>query len=139
MKLQPDPWEFYSSHLISLRFFLVQANLLAQFGNIFFTILLVFFDFHLVNGELINSKMINEIVKTFSPPICSRPEPQGIERGRTLTRISSVAKYGGAGANFRGRKSNSLMNLCGGKQHCQIVISEDKIDWNEDESDIGLT
>lgn len=42
-------------------------------------------------------------------------EPQGIERGRTLTRISSVAKYGGAGANFRGRKSNSLMNLCGGK------------------------
>ena len=45
----------------------------------------------------------------------SRVEPQGIERGRTLTRISSVAKYGGAGANFRGRKSNSLMNLCGGK------------------------
>lgn len=41
-----------------------------------------------------------------------------MERGRTLSRISSVAKYGGAqaGANFRGRKSNSLMNLCGGKQ-----------------------
>lgn len=47
-------------------------------------------------------------------------EPQGIERGRTLTRISSISKYGGgaqAGANFRGRKSNSLMNLCGGKNY----------------------
>lgn len=47
-------------------------------------------------------------------------EPQGIERGRTLTRISSISKYGGAaqaGANFRGRKSNSLMNLCGGKNN----------------------
>lgn len=43
-----------------------------------------------------------------------KSEP-GIERGRTLTRITSVNKYGGAGANFRGRKSNSLMNLCGGK------------------------
>ena len=46
------------------------------------------------------------------------PPNQGIERGRTLTRISSISKYGGAaqaGANFRGRKSNSLMNLCGGK------------------------
>lgn len=44
---------------------------------------------------------------------------QGMERGRTLSRISSVAKYGGAqaGANFRGRKSNSLMNLCGGKNN----------------------
>ncbi|XP_070491304.1 patronin isoform X6 [Chironomus tepperi] len=44
------------------------------------------------------------------------PPNQGIERGRTLTRISSISKYGGAaqaGANFRGRKSNSLMNLCG--------------------------
>ena len=51
---------------------------------------------------------------------CVKVEPpnQGIERGRTLTRISSISKYGGAaqaGANFRGRKSNSLMNLCGGK------------------------
>ena len=45
-----------------------------------------------------------------------------MERGRTLSRISSVAKYGGAqaGANFRGRKSNSLMNLCGGKQILKI-------------------
>ncbi|CRL08076.1 CLUMA_CG020974, isoform B [Clunio marinus] len=43
----------------------------------------------------------------------STKEPQGNERGRTLNRLSSVAKYGGAGANFRGRKSNSLMNLCG--------------------------
>lgn len=47
-------------------------------------------------------------------------EPQGIERGRTLSRISSVAKYGGAAANFRGRKSNSLMNLCGGKKINQV-------------------
>ncbi|EAT37503.1 AAEL010510-PA [Aedes aegypti] len=37
-------------------------------------------------------------------------EPATIERGRTLSRIS-LAK----GANFRGRKSNSLMNLCGTK------------------------
>lgn len=47
-------------------------------------------------------------------------EPQGIERGRTLTRISSISKYGGgaqAASNFRGRKSNSLMNLCGGKNY----------------------
>lgn len=52
------------------------------------------------------------------PQIKFTLEPQGIERGRTLTRISSVAnKYGGAGANFRGRKSNSLMNLCGGKKN----------------------
>jgi hypothetical protein len=56
-------------------------------------------------------------------------EPQGIERGRTLTRISSVAKYGGgaqAGANFRGRKSNSLMNLCGGKNESLTKIIKDK-------------
>lgn len=33
-----------------------------------------------------------------------------MERGRTLSRIT-LAK--GSGANFRGRKSNSLMNLCG--------------------------
>lgn len=33
-----------------------------------------------------------------------------VERGRTLSRIS-VAK--GSNLNFRGRKSNSLMNLCG--------------------------
>lgn len=37
------------------------------------------------------------------------PEPN-VERGRTLSRIS-VAK--GSTLNFRGRKSNSLMNLCG--------------------------
>uniref|UniRef100_A0A182N2I7 CKK domain-containing protein n=1 Tax=Anopheles dirus TaxID=7168 RepID=A0A182N2I7_9DIPT len=36
-----------------------------------------------------------------------REPPATIERGRTLSRIS-LAK----GANFRGRKSNSLMNLC---------------------------
>ncbi|XP_017078327.1 patronin isoform X13 [Drosophila eugracilis] len=36
-------------------------------------------------------------------------EPAGVERGRTLSRIS-VAK--GSTLNFRGRKSNSLMNLC---------------------------
>lgn len=33
-----------------------------------------------------------------------------VERGRTISRIS-VAK--GSNLNFRGRKSNSLMNLCG--------------------------
>lgn len=36
--------------------------------------------------------------------------PPTMERGRTLSRIT-LAK--GSGANFRGRKSNSLMNLCG--------------------------
>lgn len=36
-----------------------------------------------------------------------------VERGRTLSRIS-VAK--GSTLNFRGRKSNSLMNLCGKKR-----------------------
>ncbi|XP_015039487.2 patronin isoform X39 [Drosophila pseudoobscura] len=36
-------------------------------------------------------------------------EPAAVERGRTLSRIS-VAK--GSTLNFRGRKSNSLMNLC---------------------------
>ncbi|XP_037895535.1 patronin isoform X3 [Glossina fuscipes] len=36
-------------------------------------------------------------------------EPNVVERGRTLSRIS-VAK--GSSLNFRGRKSNSLMNLC---------------------------
>lgn len=41
------------------------------------------------------------------------PEPN-VERGRTLSRIS-VAK--GSTLNFRGRKSNSLMNLCG-KSFC---------------------
>lgn len=49
------------------------------------------------------------IVCQFGTP---HTEP-GIERGRTLTRITSMNKYGGAAANFRGRKSNSLMNLCG--------------------------
>lgn len=37
-------------------------------------------------------------------------EPAPSERGRTISRIS-VAK--GSNLNFRGRKSNSLMNLCG--------------------------
>lgn len=40
-----------------------------------------------------------------------------IERGRTLSRIS-IAK--GSSLNFRGRKSNSLMNLCGKPQ--KIII-----------------
>lgn len=37
-------------------------------------------------------------------------DPAPSERGRTISRIS-VAK--GSNLNFRGRKSNSLMNLCG--------------------------
>lgn len=44
------------------------------------------------------------------------PEPATIERGRTLSRIS-LAK----GANFRGRKSNSLMNLCGKNSNCNFL------------------
>lgn len=43
-----------------------------------------------------------------TPIVIVIAEPATIERGRTLSRIS-LAK----GANFRGRKSNSLMNLCG--------------------------
>lgn len=46
------------------------------------------------------------------------PEPN-VERGRTLSRIS-VAK--GSTLNFRGRKSNSLMNLCG-KSFCHNFFS----------------
>lgn len=45
-------------------------------------------------------------------------EPAGSERGRTISRIS-VAK--GSNLNFRGRKSNSLMNLCG-KAPIQILF-----------------
>jgi len=46
-------------------------------------------------------------------------EPAGVERGRTLSRIS-VAK--GSTLNFRGRKSNSLMNLCGKKRSTAATI-----------------
>lgn len=45
-------------------------------------------------------------------------EPPASERGRTISRIS-VAK--GSNLNFRGRKSNSLMNLCG-KAPIQILF-----------------
>lgn len=41
-----------------------------------------------------------------------------VERGRTISRIS-VAK--GSNLNFRGRKSNSLMNLCG-KVNSNVLI-----------------
>uniref|UniRef100_A0A1A9WN88 CKK domain-containing protein n=1 Tax=Glossina brevipalpis TaxID=37001 RepID=A0A1A9WN88_9MUSC len=57
----------------------------------------------------------DEYPSTSSTPIGRRgsyklsKEPN-VERGRTLSRIS-VAK--GSTLNFRGRKSNSLMNLCG--------------------------
>ena len=68
------------------------------------------------NFNLIFQKMID--LKILSSKNRKKLEPQGIERGRTLTRLSSITKYGAAqaGANFRGRKSNSLMNLCGGKK-----------------------
>ncbi|EAT43241.1 AAEL005304-PA [Aedes aegypti] len=48
-------------------------------------------------------------------------EPATIERGRTLSRIS-LAK----GANFRGRKSNSLMNLCGPKLYKQPATKSNR-------------
>lgn len=41
--------------------------------------------------------------------ISDQPTHPTMERGRTMSRIS-VPK---GAANFRGRKSNSLMNLCG--------------------------
>ncbi|KFB37761.1 hypothetical protein ZHAS_00005076 [Anopheles sinensis] len=48
-------------------------------------------------------------------------EPATIERGRTLSRIS-LAK----GANFRGRKSNSLMNLCGPRLYKQPATKSNR-------------
>ncbi|KPU76424.1 uncharacterized protein Dana_GF11779, isoform S [Drosophila ananassae] len=50
-------------------------------------------------------------------------EPAGVERGRTLSRIS-VAK--GSTLNFRGRKSNSLMNLCGPKLYKQPAAKSNR-------------
>lgn len=50
-------------------------------------------------------------------PLWSFSEPPAhptMERGRTMSRIS-VPK---GAANFRGRKSNSLMNLCGKIKNC---------------------
>lgn len=47
--------------------------------------------------------------------LCVAEPAPVVERGRTLSRIS-VAK----GINFRGRKSNSLMNLCG-KATCYLL------------------
>ncbi|XP_064543346.1 patronin isoform X44 [Drosophila montana] len=46
-----------------------------------------------------------------------------VERGRTLSRIS-VAK--GSTLNFRGRKSNSLMNLCGPKLYKQPAAKSNR-------------
>ncbi|XP_037895553.1 patronin isoform X20 [Glossina fuscipes] len=50
-------------------------------------------------------------------------EPNVVERGRTLSRIS-VAK--GSSLNFRGRKSNSLMNLCGPKLYKQPAAKSNR-------------
>ncbi|XP_023036938.1 patronin isoform X22 [Drosophila willistoni] len=51
-------------------------------------------------------------------------EPAALpERGRTLSRIS-VAK--GSTLNFRGRKSNSLMNLCGPKLYKQPAAKSNR-------------
>ncbi|XP_015039476.2 patronin isoform X47 [Drosophila pseudoobscura] len=50
-------------------------------------------------------------------------EPAAVERGRTLSRIS-VAK--GSTLNFRGRKSNSLMNLCGPKLYKQPAAKSNR-------------
>ncbi|XP_041450320.1 patronin isoform X47 [Drosophila obscura] len=50
-------------------------------------------------------------------------EPSAVERGRTLSRIS-VAK--GSTLNFRGRKSNSLMNLCGPKLYKQPAAKSNR-------------
>lgn len=49
-------------------------------------------------------------------------DPPTLERGRTLSRIS-VAK----GANFRGRKSNSLMNLCGKASIFDFMMKKKKL------------
>jgi calmodulin-regulated spectrin-associated protein len=57
------------------------------------------------HGSLSSNSMRRDYYRGSQDSLAIR-EPT-IERGRTLSRIS-VAK----GANFRGRKSNSLMNLC---------------------------
>lgn len=62
----------------------------------------IFFDINLIIN---NNHNINQ---TTYGIFFTDPAPS--ERGRTLSRIS-VAK--GSNLNFRGRKSNSLMNLCG--------------------------
>ncbi|XP_075169153.1 calmodulin-regulated spectrin-associated protein patronin isoform X10 [Haematobia irritans] len=70
----------------------------------------------------------DEYPSTSSTPIGRRgsyklsKEPN-VERGRTLSRIS-VAK--GSTLNFRGRKSNSLMNLCGPKLYKQPAAKSNR-------------
>lgn len=84
-------------------------------------ILSLLFNWIYGNDELLLKFKIDNYNDFFeNSPSQKTIEPQGIERGRTLTRISSISKYGGgaqAASNFRGRKSNSLMNLCGGKNY----------------------
>lgn len=67
-----------------------------------------------VQNECISSMLsINEKHSNLPRRVILRfscTEPVTSERGRTISRIS-VAK--GSNLNFRGRKSNSLMNLCG--------------------------
>ncbi|XP_037918502.1 patronin isoform X25 [Hermetia illucens] len=70
----------------------------------------------------------DEYPSTSSTPIGRRGsyknsrEPT-VERGRTLSRIS-IAK--GSTLNFRGRKSNSLMNLCGPKLYKQPAAKSNR-------------
>ncbi|XP_016946891.3 patronin isoform X27 [Drosophila biarmipes] len=59
-------------------------------------------------GQLSSSSMKRDYYRGSQDSLTVK-EPAGVERGRTLSRIS-VAK--GSTLNFRGRKSNSLMNLC---------------------------
>ena len=63
----------------------------------------------IISNKTYLKKKTNKITKTESRLTYVFTEPT-VERGRTLSRIS-VAK--GSNLNFRGRKSNSLMNLCG--------------------------
>ncbi|XP_055310758.1 patronin isoform X38 [Sitodiplosis mosellana] len=69
----------------------------------------------------------DEYHSTSSTPIGRRgsykTSREPAERGRTMSRIS-VAK--GSNLNFRGRKSNSLMNLCGPKLYKQPTTKSNR-------------
>ncbi|XP_055310770.1 patronin isoform X48 [Sitodiplosis mosellana] len=71
-------------------------------------------------GQLSSNSMRRDYYRGSQDSLAVR-EPA--ERGRTMSRIS-VAK--GSNLNFRGRKSNSLMNLCGPKLYKQPTTKSNR-------------
>ncbi|XP_070066477.1 patronin isoform X25 [Drosophila virilis] len=72
-------------------------------------------------GQLSSNSMKRDFYRGSQDSLTVK-EP-AVERGRTLSRIS-VAK--GSTLNFRGRKSNSLMNLCGPKLYKQPAAKSNR-------------